>query len=97
MTVERMSSTATEIEVLDRVLDKGIVIDASARVSLVGIYLITVEACITVASIAERLAGQRCVVEAPGEIALHGACKNVHGKCQGFSATCSEMITSTRS
>ena len=39
MTVERMSSTATEIEVLDRVLDKGIVIDASARVSLVGIDL----------------------------------------------------------
>jgi len=27
MTVEHMSSTATEIEVLDRVLDKGIVID----------------------------------------------------------------------
>jgi len=39
MTIERMSSTATEIEVLDRVLDKGIVIDASARVSLVGIDL----------------------------------------------------------
>jgi len=55
MTVERMSSTATEIEVLDRVLDKGIVIDASARISLVGIDLITVEACITAASIATNL------------------------------------------
>ena len=46
---------ASEIEVLDRVLDKGIVIDASARISLVGIDLITVEACITVASIATNL------------------------------------------
>jgi hypothetical protein len=39
------------IDVLDRVLDKGIVIDAWVRVSLVGIDLITVEARIVVASI----------------------------------------------
>jgi hypothetical protein len=37
--------------VLDRVLDKGIVIDAWVRVSVVGIDLITVEARIFVASI----------------------------------------------
>jgi len=37
--------------VLDRVLDKGIVIDAWVRVSLVGIDLITVEARVVVASI----------------------------------------------
>jgi hypothetical protein len=36
---------------LDRVLDKGIVIDAWVRVSLVGIDLITVEARVVVASI----------------------------------------------
>ena len=35
----------------DRVLDKGIVIDAWVRVSLVGIDLITVEARVVVASI----------------------------------------------
>src|SRR2546430_621650 len=39
------------VEVLDRVLDKGIVIDAWVRVSLVGIDLITVEARVVVASI----------------------------------------------
>ena len=39
------------MEVLDRVLDKGIVIDAWVRVSLVGIDLITVEARVVVASI----------------------------------------------
>ena len=36
---------------LDRVLDKGIVIDAWVRVSLVGIDLITIEARVVVASI----------------------------------------------
>src|SRR5437899_1139135 len=39
------------VDVLDRVLDKGLVIDAWVRVSLVGIDLITVEARIVVASI----------------------------------------------
>ncbi len=39
------------VDVLDRVLDKGIVIDAWVRVSLVGIDLITIEARVVVASI----------------------------------------------
>ena len=39
-------------DVLDRVLDKGIVIDAWIRISLVGLDLITVEARAVVASIA---------------------------------------------
>ena len=39
------------VDVLDRVLDKGIVIDAWLQVSAVGIDLITVEARIVVASI----------------------------------------------
>ncbi len=38
-------------EVLDRVLDKGIVIDAWARLSLVGIEILTVEARIVVAGV----------------------------------------------
>ena len=36
---------------LDRVLDKGIVIDIWARVSVVGIELLTVEARVVVASV----------------------------------------------
>jgi hypothetical protein len=49
--VERHSGGTSLIDVLDRVLDKGIVIDAWVRISLVGIDLITVEARIVVASI----------------------------------------------
>jgi hypothetical protein len=51
MPVERAAGGTSLIDVLDRVLDKGIVIDAWVRVSLVGIDLITVEARIVVASI----------------------------------------------
>lgn len=51
MPVERASGGTSLIDVLDRVLDKGIIIDAWVRVSLVGIDLITVEARIVVASI----------------------------------------------
>ena len=51
MPVERTAGGASLIDVLDRVLDKGIVIDAWVRVSLVGIDLITVEARVVVASI----------------------------------------------
>ena len=38
-------------EVLDRILDKGIVIDIWARVSVVGIELLTVEARVVAASV----------------------------------------------
>ena len=51
MPVERTPGGTSLIDVLDRVLDKGIVIDAWVRVSLVGIDLVTVEARVVVASI----------------------------------------------
>ena len=51
MAVERVAGGTSLIDVLDRVLDKGIVIDAWVRISLVGIDLITVEARVVVASI----------------------------------------------
>ncbi len=51
MAVERAPAGTSLIDVLDRVLDKGIVIDAYVRVSLVGIDLVTVEARIVVAAI----------------------------------------------
>lgn len=51
MAVERAPGGTSLIDVLDRVIDKGIVIDAWARVSLVGIDLITDEARVVVASI----------------------------------------------
>ena len=38
-------------EVIDRILDKGVVIDIWARVSLVGIELLTIDARIVIASV----------------------------------------------
>jgi len=38
-------------EVLDRILDKGMVVDIWARVSLVGIEILTVEARVVIASV----------------------------------------------
>ena len=55
MAVERAPGGTSLIDVLDRILDKGIVIDAWVRISLVGIDLITVEARVVVASIATYL------------------------------------------
>jgi hypothetical protein len=51
MRVERARPQASVSEVLDRVLDRGIVIDAWVRVSVAGITLIDVDARIVVASI----------------------------------------------
>jgi hypothetical protein len=51
MPLERPPNNASVIDVLDHVLDKGIVIDAWVRVSLVGIDLLTIEARVIVASI----------------------------------------------
>ena len=55
MRVERSANTASLLDVLDRVLDKGIVVDAWMRVSLVGIELVTVEAHVIVASFSTYL------------------------------------------
>jgi hypothetical protein len=49
--VERAAADNSLIDVLDRVLDKGIVTDAWLRVSPVGMDLITIETRVIVASI----------------------------------------------
>ena len=51
MNVQRVAPQASVTEVLDRVLDRGIVIDAWLRVSVAGITLIDVDARVVVASI----------------------------------------------
>ncbi len=67
MPVERAAPSGSSlIDVLDRVLDKGIVIDAWVRVSLVGIDLITVEARVVVASIETYLKYSEAVAQMPG-------------------------------
>lgn len=52
MQVQRSGTTASLSEVLDRVLDRGIVIDAWIAVSVAGIRLVEVDTRIVVASIA---------------------------------------------
>jgi len=51
MAVERVSGGSSLIDVLDRVLDKGIVVDAWVRISMVGIDLLTAGSRVEVASI----------------------------------------------
>lgn len=49
--VQKNMDSSSLAEVVDRILDKGIVIDAWARVSLVGIELLAIEARVVVASV----------------------------------------------
>ncbi|MFC7154459.1 gas vesicle protein GvpA [Halomarina halobia] len=43
--------TSSLADVLDRILDKGVVIDIWARISIIGIEILTVEARVVVASV----------------------------------------------
>ncbi|MBU3942586.1 gas vesicle structural protein GvpA [Patescibacteria group bacterium] len=51
MAVEKAVGSSSLVEVIDRILDKGVVIDAWVRVSLVGIELLAIEARIVIASV----------------------------------------------
>ncbi len=51
MAAERAYGGTSLVDVLDRILDKGLVIDVWVRVSVVGLELITVEARVVVASV----------------------------------------------
>ena len=51
MSVEKAIGSSSLVEVIDRILDKGVVVDAWVRVSLVGIEILAVEARVVVASV----------------------------------------------
>ena len=51
MAIQKSTDSSGLAEVIDRILDKGIVIDAFVRVSVVGIELITIEARVVIASV----------------------------------------------
>ncbi|MCG2710644.1 MAG: gas vesicle structural protein GvpA [Thermodesulfovibrionales bacterium] len=51
MAVEKAIASSSLVEVVDRILDKGVVVDAWVRVSLVGIELLAIEARVVVASV----------------------------------------------
>lgn len=49
--VAKSTDSSSLAEVVDRILDKGVVIDAWVKVSLVGIELLSVEARVVIASV----------------------------------------------
>ena len=49
--VQKSMDSSSLAEVVDRILDKGIVVDAWARVSLVGIEILAIEARVVIASV----------------------------------------------
>ncbi|MBH9966817.1 gas vesicle protein GvpJ [Rossellomorea oryzaecorticis] len=51
MAIQKTTDSSSLAEVIDRILDKGIVIDAFARVSVVGIEILTIEARVVIASV----------------------------------------------
>jgi len=51
MAVEKTIGSTSLAEVIDRILDKGIVVDAWIRISLVGIELLAIEARVVVAGV----------------------------------------------
>lgn len=51
MAVEKAIGSSSLVEVVDRILDKGLVIDAWVRLSLVGIEILALEARVVVASV----------------------------------------------
>jgi len=51
MAVEKVNASSSLSDVIDRILDKGIIVDAWVRLSLVGIELLALEARIVVAGV----------------------------------------------
>ncbi len=83
-------------DVIEIILDKGIVIDAYVRVSLVGIEILTVDARIVIASVDTYLrfaeatnrmdlgqASGQGLTEAVGDLQQSGAAKKTSGAIQG--------------
>lgn len=49
--IQKATDSSSLAEVVDRILDKGVVVDAFVKVSLVGIELVAIEARVVVASV----------------------------------------------
>ncbi|WP_344616500.1 gas vesicle protein GvpJ [Dactylosporangium salmoneum] len=101
--IERPTSSSLA-EVIDTILDKGLVIDAYVRVSLVGIELLTIDARIVVASVDTYLRFAEAVnrldisqekaglPELVGDITEGGAKRKVKGGAQGVLDAVGEKV-----
>jgi gas vesicle structural protein len=98
-------SSSSLADVIDTILDKGLVIDAFARVSLVGIELLTIDARIVVASVDTYLRfaeatnrldlyekGGRGLPEVVGELTEKGTRGGAKGKTKGILDAARETV-----
>ena len=94
-------------DVIEIILDKGIVIDAYIRVSLVGIELLTIDARIVIASVDTYLRfaeatnrldlyekGGKDLTEAIGDLQETGASKKVGGAVKGAKKALKSAVSS---
>ena len=63
--MQKSTDSSSLAEVVDRILDKGIVIDAWAKVSLVGIELLSIEARVVIASVETYLKYAEAIHQQP--------------------------------
>jgi gas vesicle structural protein len=108
--INRAPRPSSLADVLEVVLDKGIVIDAYVRIAVVGIELITIDARIVIASVdtylqfAEAvnrldLQPNKQVAGLPGlmeEITEGGAAHKTKGALSGVKDTAKEVMSSVR-
>jgi hypothetical protein len=103
-------SSAGLVDVIDLILDKGLVIDVYVRVSLVGIELITIDARIVVASVDTYLRFAEAVnrldlsqtgdseglPELIGDLGENGAQRKTKGALEGAKQTVKEVLGGDR-
>ncbi|MDP4551626.1 gas vesicle protein GvpJ [Alkalihalobacillus macyae] len=85
MSIQKSSDSSSLAEVIDRILDKGIVIDAFARVSLVGIEILTIEARVVIASVDTWLRYAEAVGLLRDEVEEDGLSKQNNERAPQFS------------
>ncbi|MFC0471384.1 gas vesicle structural protein GvpA [Halalkalibacter kiskunsagensis] len=85
MSITKSTDSSSLAEVIDRILDKGIVIDAFVRVSLVGIEILTVEARVVIASVDTWLRYAEAVGLLRDEVEEEGLLRNNQDRGTQFS------------
>ncbi|WP_175989907.1 gas vesicle structural protein GvpA [Bacillus sp. Marseille-Q1617] len=85
MSIQKSTDSSSLAEVIDRILDKGIVIDAFARVSLVGIEILTVEARVVIASVDTWLRYAEAVGLLRDEVEEEGLARQENDRNKQFS------------
>jgi gas vesicle structural protein len=100
--LQRAPSPSGLADVLDLILDKGLVIDAYVRVSVIGIELVTIDARIVIASVDTYLRFAEAVnrldltqTELAGlpELAKEGTKQVTQGKVEGVEEEVKEAVT----